>query len=53
MLFDRAHDYKASFITSDPEFRKIMGLKEDRRVALKNGPLDVEFITYSMYPKRG
>lgn len=53
MLFDRAHDYKASFITSDPEFRRIMGLKEDRRLALKNGPLDVDFITYSMYPKRG
>jgi putative N6-adenine-specific DNA methylase len=53
MLFDRAHDYKASFITSDTSFRKIMGLKEDRRIALKNGPLDVEFITYTMYPKRG
>lgn len=52
MLFDRGHDYKASFITSDPDFRKVMGLKEDRRISLKNGPLDVEFITYSMYPKR-
>jgi 23S rRNA (guanine2445-N2)-methyltransferase / 23S rRNA (guanine2069-N7)-methyltransferase len=52
MLFDRAHDYKVSFITSDPDFRRLMGMKEDRRIALKNGPLDVEFITYTMYPKR-
>lgn len=52
MLFDRAHDYKVSFITGDPDFRRLMGMKEDRRIALKNGPLDVEFITYTMYPKR-
>lgn len=53
MLFDRAHDYKASFITSDPDFRQRLGLKEDRRLSMRNGPLDVEFITYTMYPKRG
>ncbi len=52
MLLDKAYGYKASFITSDVEFRKLIGLREDRRISLKNGPLDVEFITYTMYPKR-
>lgn len=52
MLIERAQGYKASFITNDVQFRHIMGLTEEKVTKMRNGPLDVELVTYSIYAKK-
>ncbi len=44
--------YKVGVFTGDPGFKRVFGLKEDRIIPLKNGPLDAELLLYTVYDRR-
>lgn len=52
MMKTKAAGYKVGFLTGDPKFKKLIGLREDRAVELKNGPLDVELLMYTVYDRK-
>lgn len=52
MMKTKAAGYKVGFLTGDPKFKKLIGLREDKAFELKNGPLDVELLMYTVFDRK-
>lgn len=51
MLRSKARGYRAGFFTADARFKKLIGLKEDAIIPLRNGPLETELLLYTIFDR--